>query len=54
MIIISDLRRSRLALLWTWVGCRLISRSKIVHYHAPSPSRRMDDGKLADFASLPE
>jgi 2-polyprenyl-3-methyl-5-hydroxy-6-metoxy-1,4-benzoquinol methylase len=51
MVIISDLRRSRRALLWTWLGCRLISRSKIVHYDGPVSVRAAWTlQELSDFA----
>jgi len=52
MIVISDLRRSRRALLWTWIGCRLISRSKIVHYDGPVSVRAAwTMNELSDFAT---
>ena len=31
MVVISDLRRTRLGYLFTWVGCRLLSRSHVFH-----------------------
>ena len=34
-IVISDLRRSRLGYVIAWIGTRLLSRSKIVHYDGP-------------------
>jgi hypothetical protein len=30
-IVVSDLRRTRLGLLFAWVGCRALSRSHVVH-----------------------
>jgi 2-polyprenyl-3-methyl-5-hydroxy-6-metoxy-1,4-benzoquinol methylase len=30
-VVISDLRRTRLGYLFTWVGCRLLSRSRVFH-----------------------
>lgn len=34
-IVISDLSRSRLGWILAWVGCRVLSRSRIVHYDGP-------------------
>jgi 2-polyprenyl-3-methyl-5-hydroxy-6-metoxy-1,4-benzoquinol methylase len=34
-VIISDLRRSLLGWIIAWVGCRILSRSPIVHYDGP-------------------
>jgi 2-polyprenyl-3-methyl-5-hydroxy-6-metoxy-1,4-benzoquinol methylase len=31
MVIVSDLRRTRLGFLFAWVGCRLLSRSRVFH-----------------------
>ncbi|MCX6550124.1 MAG: methyltransferase domain-containing protein [Acidobacteria bacterium] len=31
MVVVSDLRRSRLGYLFAWVGCRLLSRSRVFH-----------------------
>lgn len=39
LLVLSDLRRSRLALLVTHVGCRLLSKSPIVHYDGPASVR---------------
>jgi 2-polyprenyl-3-methyl-5-hydroxy-6-metoxy-1,4-benzoquinol methylase len=30
-VVVSDLRRTRLGYLFTWVGCRLLSRSRVFH-----------------------
>ena len=35
LVVISDLRRSRLGYLVAWTGCRLLSRSPIVHFDGP-------------------
>jgi len=35
LLIVSDLRRSIMGYLVAWFGCRLLSRSKIVHYDGP-------------------
>ena len=39
LVIVSDLRRSRSGLLAAWVGGRLLSRSPIVHFDAPTSVR---------------
>lgn len=39
MVVISDLRRSRRGLVAAWVGCRLLSRSAIVHHDGPASVR---------------
>ena len=31
MVVVSDLRRTRLGYCFTWVGCRLLSRSRVFH-----------------------
>ena len=31
LVVVSDLRRTSLGLLYTWVGCRLLSRSRVFH-----------------------
>jgi 2-polyprenyl-3-methyl-5-hydroxy-6-metoxy-1,4-benzoquinol methylase len=31
MVVVSDLRRTRLGYLFAWVGCRLLSRSRVFH-----------------------
>ncbi len=36
LVVVNDLRRSRLAYGVAWVGCRLLSRSPIVHVDGPS------------------
>jgi 2-polyprenyl-3-methyl-5-hydroxy-6-metoxy-1,4-benzoquinol methylase len=51
LLVISDLRRSRLALAVTQVGCRLLSRSPIVHYDGPASVRAAwTADELRDFA----
>jgi 2-polyprenyl-3-methyl-5-hydroxy-6-metoxy-1,4-benzoquinol methylase len=35
LVVISDLRRSRAGWLLAWVGCRVLSRSKVVHFDGP-------------------
>ncbi|HQY88061.1 MAG TPA: methyltransferase domain-containing protein [Tepidisphaeraceae bacterium] len=35
LLLVSDLRRSPLAWGFTWIGCRLVSRSSIVHFDGP-------------------
>lgn len=35
MVVVSDLRRNRLAYLLAWLGCRLLTRSPIVHKDGP-------------------
>jgi 2-polyprenyl-3-methyl-5-hydroxy-6-metoxy-1,4-benzoquinol methylase len=35
LVVISDLRRTRLGYLFAWVGCRLLSRSRIFHVDGP-------------------
>jgi 2-polyprenyl-3-methyl-5-hydroxy-6-metoxy-1,4-benzoquinol methylase len=39
MVVISDLRRSTAGYLGAWVGCRLLSRSQIVHHDGPASAR---------------
>ncbi|HEY1685571.1 MAG TPA: methyltransferase domain-containing protein [Tepidisphaeraceae bacterium] len=39
MVVISDLRRSSLGLAAAWVGCRILSRSYIVHNDGPASVR---------------
>jgi 2-polyprenyl-3-methyl-5-hydroxy-6-metoxy-1,4-benzoquinol methylase len=31
MVVVSDLRRTRLGYCFAWVGCRLLSRSRVFH-----------------------
>jgi len=35
MLLVSDLRRSLAGYLLAWLGCRVLSRSRIVHYDGP-------------------
>ena len=35
LVLVDDLVRSRLGYTLAWVGCRLLSRSKVVHYDGP-------------------
>jgi 2-polyprenyl-3-methyl-5-hydroxy-6-metoxy-1,4-benzoquinol methylase len=52
MVVISDLERSRAGLAAAWLGCRLLSRSEIVHHDGPASVRaawRL--GELAEFAA---
>jgi 2-polyprenyl-3-methyl-5-hydroxy-6-metoxy-1,4-benzoquinol methylase len=35
LVLIDDLRRTRVGYLLAWAGCRLLSRSPIVHYDGP-------------------
>ena len=35
LVLVNDLRRSRLGYGFAWVGCRLLSRSRIVHVDGP-------------------
>lgn len=35
LVLVSDLRRSRVGHLFAWAGCRLLSRSRIVHVDGP-------------------
>lgn len=39
MVIVDDLRRSRLGYLLAWFGCRIFSRSSIVHFDGPQSVR---------------
>lgn len=39
LLLISDLRRSRLGLLAAWLGCRVLSRSPIVRFDGPASVR---------------
>ena len=39
MVVVSDLRRSTAGYLGAWVGCRLLSRSQIVHHDGPASVR---------------
>jgi 2-polyprenyl-3-methyl-5-hydroxy-6-metoxy-1,4-benzoquinol methylase len=35
LVVASDLRRNRFAYVMTWIGCRLLTRSPIVHVDGP-------------------
>jgi 2-polyprenyl-3-methyl-5-hydroxy-6-metoxy-1,4-benzoquinol methylase len=35
LVVINDLRRSWTGWLWAWIGCRLVTRSPIVHHDGP-------------------
>lgn len=35
LVVVSDLRRTRLGYLFAWVGCRLLSRSRVFHVDGP-------------------
>jgi 2-polyprenyl-3-methyl-5-hydroxy-6-metoxy-1,4-benzoquinol methylase len=53
MVVISDLRRSRVGYAMAWCGCRILSRSKIVHYDGPVSVRAAwTRAELAEFAAL--
>jgi len=52
LVVISDLRRSRLGLAGAWTACRILSRSPIVHHDGPASVRAswtLDE--LTDFAA---
>jgi 2-polyprenyl-3-methyl-5-hydroxy-6-metoxy-1,4-benzoquinol methylase len=52
MIVISDLRRSRQGLMTAWIGCRVLSRSAIVHHDGPASVRAAwTPGELSHLAS---
>jgi 2-polyprenyl-3-methyl-5-hydroxy-6-metoxy-1,4-benzoquinol methylase len=36
MVVVSDLRRSRMGWIAAWVGCHLLSRSQMVHHDGPA------------------
>ncbi len=56
VVLISDLRRARLGLVAAHVGCRLLSRSDIVHFDGPASVRAAwtiaEMGTMADEAEL--
>jgi 2-polyprenyl-3-methyl-5-hydroxy-6-metoxy-1,4-benzoquinol methylase len=56
MVLVDDLIRSRRGYLMAWVGCRLLSRSQVVHYDGPVSVKaafRIDEVKsLASEAGL--
>jgi 2-polyprenyl-3-methyl-5-hydroxy-6-metoxy-1,4-benzoquinol methylase len=52
MVVISDLVRSRMGLFGAWAGCRLLSRSKIVHHDGPaSVQAAWTVQEITDFAA---
>jgi 2-polyprenyl-3-methyl-5-hydroxy-6-metoxy-1,4-benzoquinol methylase len=52
MVVISDLRRSRVGYAVAWGMCRILSRSKIVHYDGPVSVRAAwTSAELADCAA---
>jgi SAM-dependent methyltransferase len=58
LILVNDLARSRLGYLVAWVGCRLLSRSRVVHNDGPisvrSAFKRTEALELARRAGLEE
>jgi SAM-dependent methyltransferase len=56
LILVNDLARSRLGYLVAWVGCRLLSRSRVVHNDGPMSVRsafaRVEALELARRAGL--
>jgi 2-polyprenyl-3-methyl-5-hydroxy-6-metoxy-1,4-benzoquinol methylase len=56
-VLISDLQRSRLGWVAAWIGCRLLSRSPIVHYDGPASVRAAwtikEMRSLAEGAGVP-
>jgi 2-polyprenyl-3-methyl-5-hydroxy-6-metoxy-1,4-benzoquinol methylase len=51
LVVISDLRRSRSGYLAAWIGCRLLSRSRIVHHDGPvSVQAAWSAGELRSLA----
>jgi 2-polyprenyl-3-methyl-5-hydroxy-6-metoxy-1,4-benzoquinol methylase len=51
MVVVSDLRRSRGGFLAAWIGCRILSRSPIVHFDGPASVRAAwTEDELAGFA----
>jgi 2-polyprenyl-3-methyl-5-hydroxy-6-metoxy-1,4-benzoquinol methylase len=54
-VVISDLRRCRRGLLGAWLGCRLLSRSPIVHHDGPASVRAAwTIAELKDLANRAE
>ncbi|HWB53723.1 MAG TPA: methyltransferase domain-containing protein [Tepidisphaeraceae bacterium] len=52
MVVISDLRRSRLGLAGAWAGCMLLSESEIVRHDGPASVRAAwTVGELTDMAA---
>jgi 2-polyprenyl-3-methyl-5-hydroxy-6-metoxy-1,4-benzoquinol methylase len=52
MVVVSDLRRSRMGLAIAWAGCRVLSRSRIVHHDGPaSVQSAWTLGELAALAT---
>lgn len=56
LVLVNDLVRGRLGYLMAWLGCRVLSRSKVVHFDGPASVRgafTIDEAKLlAERASL--
>jgi hypothetical protein len=51
LVVISDLRRSRAGWLAAWAGCRMLSRSRIVHRDGPASVRAAwTMGEIRGFA----
>jgi 2-polyprenyl-3-methyl-5-hydroxy-6-metoxy-1,4-benzoquinol methylase len=52
LLLVSDLRRSRLGYALTWAGTRLLSRSPVVHYDGPvSATAAFTIGEMAALAT---
>jgi len=52
LLLVSDLRRSSLGWALAWAGCRLLSRSPIVHFDGPtSVAAAYSQAELADMAA---
>ncbi len=55
-VLVNDLERSRVGYLLAWAGCRLLSRSPIVHHDGPVSVRSAftaaEAGRLAEHAGL--
>jgi len=56
LVVVSDLRRTRLGYLFAWVGCRLLSRSRVFHVdgtRSVEAAFTMDEARrLAERAGL--
>jgi 2-polyprenyl-3-methyl-5-hydroxy-6-metoxy-1,4-benzoquinol methylase len=57
LVVVSDLRRTRLGYLFAWAGCRLLSRSRVFHVDGPrsvEAAFTTDEARrLAEHAGLP-
>jgi 2-polyprenyl-3-methyl-5-hydroxy-6-metoxy-1,4-benzoquinol methylase len=52
MVVVSDLRRSPIGGVVAWIGCRVLSRSAVVHYDGPASVRAAwTMGELKTFAA---